>query len=247
MLNEPPNLPNACMGSESVLNPASCSSTGVTSLHAVQAIAVAGDCNLGFDLDACDGETCMPGGLAPGEGVDGVDNALTGLGPVLEGVGANLGGLDQAFYEGLCAGGIDWKFLLEVNPTESCANLTPIYDGVEGTPIAMNLSESGCISGTLGTVPIDLGGVDGAFFNGTVRGTLAEAEGFNLVLGATVEEEGAAAVAEFILPGLGAVIRQVLDINTSLEPNNNASCDSLSATLVVGGTRIEGPPLDGGI
>ena len=202
---------------------------------------------MGFDLDGCDGNTCNPGGLAPREGIDGVDNALTGLGPVLEGVGGNLGGLNKAFYDRLCEGGIDWKFRLYVNSYESCANLTPIYYGVEGPPIAMNLSESGCLSGTLGTLPIDIGGVNGELFNGTILGTLSPDQGFDLLLGATVEEEGAAAVAEAILPGASAVVRQVLDINSNLEPNNLEACDSLSASFLVGGTRIGGTSLDGGI
>jgi hypothetical protein len=221
------------------LNPASCTPVGASTLHAVQAIMTASDCNLGFDLDGCDGQICQPGGLAPGEGLDGVDNALTGLGPVLAGVGGNLGGLDQAFYDELCSGGIDWQFLLDVNQAEGCANLTPIYYGVAGAPIPMNLSEGGCISGAIGTLPIDIAGVNGAFFNGTVIGTVDEDQGFELLLGATAEEDGAAALADAILPGAGAVVRQVLDINSNLEPNNADACDSISVSLVLGGTLVD--------
>ena len=95
------------------------------SRYDVQMIAVAGDCNAGFDLDRCDGESCINGGLAPGEGLDGVDNALTGLAPVLAGVGGNLGGVDQALYNGLCNGTIDWVFEIDTNLEENCASVTP--------------------------------------------------------------------------------------------------------------------------
>ena len=103
-------------------------------------IAVAPDCDSGFNLDRCDGTTCINGGLAPGEGVDGVDNALTGLGPVFAGVGGNLGGVDQALYDGLCDGTIDWVFEVDTNLAENCATVLPLYGGTQAAPVALNFS-----------------------------------------------------------------------------------------------------------
>ncbi|RZV52345.1 MAG: hypothetical protein EX268_12205 [Deltaproteobacteria bacterium] len=238
MLLTPPVLANQCAGDESVVNPSSCSSTGNETSHEVQLIAVDGDCNSGFDLDSCPGESCRIGGLAPGEGVDGVDNALAGLAPVLVNVGANLGGIDQVLYQGLCDGSISWTFRIEPNVAESCVNVTPIYGGVIADTIPMNLSGTGCISGALGSVPIPIAGVQGRLDNALIRGTADVTQGLNVTLGATAEEETAKAIAEALIDGGSAVVAQVLDINSSLQGDVNSSCDALSLSLDVGATTI---------
>lgn len=98
-----PTQASACDGTESLANPASCSSTGSPAIvHRLSIIEVAEDCNVGFDLDNCDGTTCGQGALTPGEGLGGVDNALTGLAPVLGGVGGNLDGVNQTFSDAIC-------------------------------------------------------------------------------------------------------------------------------------------------
>jgi len=238
MLDAPPTLSDACAGTESVVNPSSCTATGVQSLYAVQALSTVGDCNVGFDLDGCNGSTCVSGGLSPGEGVDGVDNAVTGLAPILAGVGGNLGGLDQAYYDGLCNGSIDWQFSVDINTGENCATVTPIYGGAPLPPIPMNLSNTGCISGELGSLPLTIAGVEGAFGNGTIRGTVDATLGFNFLMGATVEAEGAIAAADAILPGAGAVVGQTFDINSSLQRDTNVPCNALSLSVNVGATVV---------
>lgn len=238
MLNEPPMLEDMCTGFESVINPASCTPTGNVSTHEVQLLAIAGDCNAGFDLDGCDGTSCRNGGLAPFEGLDGVDNALAGLAPVLEGVGANLGGVDQVLYDGLCDGTIDWAFIVDPNPDESCITVTPVYGGVAADPIPMNLSDTGCVSGQLGSVPLPIAGVQGELGNATVRGTGDVAQGFDVLLGATVADETAITIAEALIDGGGAVVAQVFDINSDLEADPSASCTGLSISLEVGGTLV---------
>jgi hypothetical protein len=97
-----PDLVEACTGTESTLNPATCEATGNVVTHALTLMETAESCNTGFNLDNCDGLTCIPSGLAPFEGENGVDNALTGLVPTLDGIGANLGRVNQVFADALC-------------------------------------------------------------------------------------------------------------------------------------------------
>jgi hypothetical protein len=76
---------------------------------------VEGDCNVGYDLDGCEGESCVPSGLTSAEGLRGVDNALGGFGPIAAGVNGNLEDLNKALSDalcglregGLCEGGAD--------------------------------------------------------------------------------------------------------------------------------------------
>ena len=240
MLNEPPVLADGCAGNESLINPSSCTPLGNESTHEVQLIAVDGDCNSGFDLDSCSGTSCRRGGLAPGEGVDGVDNALAGLAPVVTTVGGNLGGVDQVLYDGLCDGSISWVFIVDPNSAESCINVTPIYGGVQAEAIPLNLSETGCISGTLGTIPLPVAGVQGQLDNAVVRGTGDVTQGFNVTLGATVEDETAKAIAEALIEGGSAVVAQVFDMRSDLQGDVATSCDSISLSLDVGGTLVGG-------
>ncbi|MGB5349354.1 MAG: hypothetical protein WBN10_07110 [Polyangiales bacterium] len=240
MLNEPPVLADGCAGNESLINPSSCTPLGNESTHEVQLIAIDGDCNSGFDLDSCSGTSCRRGGLAPGEGVDGVDNALAGLAPVVTTVGGNLGGVDQVLYDGLCDGSISWVFIVDPNSAESCINVTPIYGGVQAEAIPLNLSETGCISGTLGTIPLPVAGVQGQLDNAVVRGTGDVTQGFNVTLGATVEDETAKAIAEALIEGGSAVVAQVFDMRSDLQGDVATSCDSISLSLDVGGTLVGG-------
>ncbi len=97
-----PDLADACTGSESTESPPACEATGTVVVHTLRLMVTADSCNTGFDLDSCDGTSCVPGGLAPFEGINGVDNGLTGLAPTLDGVGGNLDGVNQAFSDALC-------------------------------------------------------------------------------------------------------------------------------------------------
>ncbi len=238
MLDEPPVLEDACQGTESLENATSCTPTGNTSLHQIQLLQVARDCNAGYDLDQCDGESCNIGSLAPGEGLDGVDSALTGLAPVLTGVGGDLVGVDQAFYDGLCSGDIDIALEVDPNLGEGCVTVTPVLGGIPADPIFMNLSPTGCISGELGTIPVTVGGVPGQIDNALIRGTADVARGFNMLLGGTVDEATAGAIADALIDGGSAVVRQVLDISEDLTGDVSTSCNALSLSLDVGGTLV---------
>jgi len=256
-LPAPPPVADACTGDESLENPASCTTTGAVVTHKLTLFEVAGDCNSGYDLDSCDGTSCSNGGLAPGEGVDGVDNALAGLAPVLAGVGGNLGGVNQAFSDALCGlsgdecdqpiNVLDIQFGVDANTEENCANVDLILDGVNAGTVILNLGPvtNGlvCASGTLGTIPLEIGGTAGQFDNTVVRMTIAANEGFaNGLLGATVPQDTAVAIAEALLEGAGAVVAQVLDINEDLSGDNAVSCDSISSTFRIGGAVPQPAP-----
>lgn len=240
MLKEPPALPQGCAGLESTTNPATCAPTGSPSLHEVQTIGVTRDCNTGFDLDRCDGRSCTNFAAgATGEGRKGVDNTLTALGVFPE---VRLGALDQALYDRLCDGSIEWAFAVDPNPTESCVNVTPIYGGVAADPIAMNLSDSGCISGTLGTIPLSIAGVQGQLENAKIRGVLDPAAGFDGVLGATAVDPTATAIAETLLGCCGSLVSEAFDIRSDLEASQQSRCDALSLSLDIGGTVVDDFP-----
>ena len=48
----------------------------------------------------------------------------------------------------------------------------------------------------------------------------------------------AVAIAEALLPGAGAVVGQVFDINDDLSGDNDAGCDALSSTYSIGGVVV---------
>jgi hypothetical protein len=244
---------SACTGDESLENPATCTATGTVVTHTLTLFEILGDCNAGYDLDSCDGSSCIAGGLAPGEGVDGVDNALAGLAPVLAGVGGNLGGVNQAFSDALCGltdseegscdmeiTQLDLKFAVDANVEENCANVDLLVDDAVAGSIIVNVSapnEDGnvCASGTIGTIPVEIGGTMGAFGNAVVRMTVSEGGFSDGVLGATVDAETAVAIAEALLPGAGAVVGQVFDINEDLSGDNANGCNAISSSYIIGG------------
>ncbi|MBW2214818.1 MAG: hypothetical protein JRF48_10390, partial [Deltaproteobacteria bacterium] len=242
-------------------------------------------------LDGCDGNSCIPGMLAPGEGENGVDNALAGLAPVLAGVEGNLEGVNSAFHAGLCSGDVNMTLTIDPNAAENCAAVTitsvgacqggaddgndctanddctdagtggecvddtcvggaddgdecmadtddcskPVFCSGGVTDVVLNLSATGCLSGTIGSIPLNVGGESGAMANAVIRATLSEGGLSNGSLGATIDAETAVAIAEALLPGAGAVVGQVLDINNDLSGDASQPCDALSAEMTVGG------------
>ena len=254
-LPTPPAVPNACTGEESLENPASCTATGEVITHQLTVFEIVGDCNAGYNLDGCDGSSCIAGGLAPGEGVNGIDNALAGLAPVLAGVGGNLGGVNQAFSDALCGLGgdacdqqiapLDLGFAVDANLDENCANVGLLVGGEEVGSVILNVSAPNgmghvCASGTLGTIPVEIGGTEGAFGNAVVSMTISQNGFSDGTLGATVDAATAVAIAEALLEGAGAVVGQVFDINDDLSGNNEAGCNALSGSYTIGGT-VAGP------
>jgi hypothetical protein len=256
-LAAPPVVDNACTGEESLENPASCTATGTVVTHVLSQFEILGDCNAGFNLDSCDGSSCIAGGLAPGEGVNGVDNALAGLAPVLAGVGGNLGGVNQAFNDALCGQdsndscaattALELGFAVDANLEENCANVGLLVGGVEAGTVILNVSDPDgngnvCASGTLGTIPLEIGGTSGAFGNVGIQITISEGGFSNGVMGATVDAATAVAIAEALLEGAGAVVGQVFDINEDLAGDNSAGCNALSGTYTIGGVVVEPAP-----
>jgi hypothetical protein len=253
-LPTPPNVPDACTGDESLENPASCTATGEVVTHTLTVFEILGDCNAGFDLDSCDGSSCIAGGLAPGEGTDGVDNALAGLAPVLVGVGGNLGGVNQAFSDALCGlsgdtceeqiPALELGFAVDANLEENCANVGLLVGGEEAGTVVLNVSDANgmghvCASGTVGTIPVEIGGTEGAFGNAVVRMTISQNGFSNGTLGATVDADTAVAIAEALLEGAGAVVGQVFDISEDLTGDNSAGCNALSGSYSIGGVVVE--------
>ncbi len=237
-LAAPPAQADACTGSENTVNPTSCTPTGTTDTYQLTVMKVHGDCNGGFDLDNCIGDSCIVGGLAPGEGVAGVDNALAGLAPVLFGVGGNVGGVDQAFHDAMCAGTIDLAFVVDANAGESCATVQILDGGALDDTVRLNLSNTGCVSGVLGTLPLNVAGVAGTLDNTIVRMTVSSSGFSDGLLGGTADHATAAAIADQLIDGGSAVVGQVLDISANLEGDLSQSCNALSLTLDIGGAAL---------
>ena len=77
--------------------------------------------------------------------------------------------------------------------------------------------------------------------NAVIRATLSEGGLSNGSLGATIDAATAVAIAEALLPGAGAVVGQVLDINNDLSGDSSMPCDALSAEMAVGGVPAPEP------
>ena len=61
-------------------------------------------------------------------------------------------------------------------------------------------------------------------------------QGFNVTLGATVDDDTAKAIAEALIDGGSAVVAQFFDIRSDPRGDVSSSCDSFSLSLDVGGT-----------
>jgi hypothetical protein len=349
-LSAPPDQENACTGNESLVNPTSCTATGITIAYQLTLLKVADDCDVGYDLDTCNGYSCLIGAAAPGEGMNGVDNALAGLGPAHETLGVNPNCVNQALSEALCGltddpelatcvggtaepgtectivrttceggtndgvscalsdgcpGGTcvrddgcpDGKtcnggdndgndctvdddcplgtcindigrcrlddddcsmsiapfealFVIDANPAESCANVQ-LSSGGETSDVIVNISTPAnegdpvCASGTLGTIPVTIGGVAGAFGNAVIRMTVS-ANGFSDgLLGATI---GIVTVNELgrhcgggEVDVLGTTANQTsFDIRDDLSADTR-NCSATSATFEIGGVTAAQP------
>lgn len=249
----------ACRGDESLSNPLSCTPTGNTVTHQLNAIELAPSCNIGFDLDECDGQSCRNGGLTPDEGLGGVDSALSGTAPLLQGVGVNLSLFNEAFSDSLCGvtrspqgrrcatpiDPTDVRFVIDANLEEGCANVGIVSSGEEVQSVILNLGQptttgTFCASGKLGSIPLDILGMPAELGNAVVRMTVSE-DGFaDGLMGATLDGDTAVIVGESLIPGLGAVMSQIFDINGDLSADTTQSCTALSATFSIGGGPDEG-------
>jgi hypothetical protein len=272
-----PDQANACDGTESTENPATCTATGDTVTHRLTLMEVEDDCNVGYDLDACEGQSCLPNGITPAEGMSGVDNAFAGFAPVVEGVGAKLSNVNKLLSDALCGltegrtcdGGdndgdrcinddgcagadarcvlgaclgeispTEIRFVIDANASEGCANVTVLADG-EASAHILNLSDDGCASGTLGTIPLTIfAGYVGSLANTVVRMTVSSAGFSHGQLGATMDADLVWTIVPALLgPGGGWDSAVPLDISAStpLTQDTSAPCNGLSATFVIGG------------
>jgi hypothetical protein len=239
-----PPTADVCDGTESLENPTECATTGMTVTHQLTQLEILTDCNAGYDLDGCAGVSCLNGGLAPGEGMMGVDNALAGLAPTLVTVGGNLGGVNQAFYDAVCSGVIDLALRVDANVDAGCATVELLVGGTAAGTVLLNVGPvvdgAVCASGTIGDLPISIGepgmAVDGSIGNAVLRVSITPDAGFsNGTLGGTVDQATAAAIADLLIDGGSAVVREVLDINDDLSGDVGTACNALSLTLTIGG------------
>jgi hypothetical protein len=239
-----PNQPSACSGTESSENPASCTASMNPVTHQLNRMQLAANCNVGFNLDGCDGQSCSAILADAGiEGADGVDNFLVFWDDFCADKGCipwDLLPLDQAFHDAICTGGIDIGFEVDANTAENCALVTVLDGGepVAGGPIPMNLSGEGCLSGRLGTFPLSLRGVQGTIENALVRMTVSSTGFSDGILGGTVNGPTADAILDATIEGLSALAPQSFDINADLSANPAMPCDALSMTLEIGGAAI---------
>jgi hypothetical protein len=185
--------------------------------------------NLCGSSDDPDASTC-DGGDNDGDACT-TDDDCPGMGAVCES--------DDDDCMGPSTEAADIRFVVDVNPEEGCANVTVLADGTADAHI-LNLSDDGCLSGSIGTIPLSIGGIDGEFTNAVVQMTIGP-EGFSDgLLGITIDENTAVGIAEALLEGGGAVVSQVLDISVNLTQDTAAACNGLSATMVIGGITQDG-------
>jgi len=202
---------------------------------------IAEDCNLGYDLDGCDGNSCLPGEEAAGEGVAGVDNGMAGLASLAMLLGTNLGAINQGLYDELCKDKTVVIFEADTNPEEDCANVTTFADGEFVGSVRLNLSDTGCISGELGTIPLEIDGTVRALDHAVGRLTISDSGLANGIVGMTIDQTTATSLAmRFISPVASALIVRVFDINDDLSHDPQLACNALSLTLRVGGV-VETP------
>lgn len=244
-----PDQENACDGTESTQSPATCTPTGNAVTHRLSVMELEGDCNVGYDLDTCQGRSCVPTGITQEDGLSGVDNAFAGIGLFIADVGGDLRGFDQALSDSLCGRRddvergdclletppLEIRFVVDANASEDCVNVTVLADD-EASAHILNLNDDGCASGTLGTIPITIRGEEGSLENTVVRMTVSPA-GFSHGLLGAVMDEYTAIIARESLGVAAAVDWPVLDIDASTPPVRDASaaCNGLSVTLRIGG------------
>jgi hypothetical protein len=245
-----PDQANACDGTESTQNPTTCTATGDTVTHRLTLMEIEDDCNVGYDLDACEGTSCLPFGLTPAEGMSGADNALAGFASIIAGVGGNLASLNKAFSDALCGltdsreAGTDCRlgippaeirFVVDTNASDGCANVTVLADGKASAHI-LNLSDDGCVSGQLGTIPVYTNQWKaGLLENTVVRMTVSSAGFSHGQLGATMDMDTAWSVLSYIITTAVAVLPFDINVSTPPTQDTSAACNGLSATLRIGG------------
>lgn len=243
-LPPPPTQVNACGGIESTENPSSCGRTGVATVYRLTSLELAADCNVGFNLDACNGQFCAAPRF-PSEGIDGVDNAFA----VIDGQGR----LSQLFADALCGSTrgegaqcdqsipvLDIQIAFESNLDERCANVVIWVDGRESGRAILHLGEATpegtrCASGALGPIPLTLGEAEVGLQGWAVRMTVSDNGFSDGMLGAILDRDSAAELLETALPGLGPNVADYLDTFVGHWCGGARECNALSGTYEIGG------------
>ena len=179
------------------------------------------------------------------------------------GVGGDLANLNKLFSDALCGvSGEDCmleippteiRFVFEANLAEGCANLT-VQSGGESSAHILNLSEDGCASGTLGTIPLvtsevytamggDYRAIDGSLTRTTLRMTVSPAGFSHGLLGAVTDADTAWQIFWVVFGGAADPTASWLDINVSPPTTEGPfrACDGMSTTLRIGGVTLESP------
>ena len=229
---------DGCDGTESVLNPATCTAADNSITVRVTQLQIDWDCDSGYDLDSCTGYSCAGSSFSRVDGIDGVDNALANVGAEFDAAvrDLSLNNIDQALHDGLCEGDIAIGFTIDANLAENCANVDVLdADGNVDRSIIMNFSDTACLSGAIGSIPRDVGGVGGLLDNGLLRATVSNGGLSNGTLGGTMPEATAGAFLELLIEGGSKVVGQATDINGDLSGDTANHCDSVSTTMTIGG------------
>lgn len=137
------------------------------------------------------------------------------------------------------------RFVIDANSAENCANVT-VLAGLEEHAHILNLSDDGCVSGTLGTIPLSLAalGAPGLLADTMVRMTIAPAGFSHGRLGVALDANTAALFLDHVLEGdLDASREQFYDHYLSTPPTTvqPTMCNSISATLRIGGVAQVAP------
>jgi hypothetical protein len=143
------------------------------------------------------------------------------------------------------------RFVLDANLAEGCANLT-VQSGGESSAHILNLSEDGCASGTLGTMPLVTSevytatdgayrAIDGSLSRTTLRMTVSPAGFSHGLLGAVTDADTAWQIFRVVFGGAADPTASWADIHVS-PPSTEGSfraCDGMSTTLRIGGVTLE--------
>jgi len=127
------------------------------------------------------------------------------------------------------------RLVVDANASEGCANVTVLALG-EASAHILNLSDDGCASGRLGTIPVPMiWQGEGSLENTVVRMTVSSAGFSHGQLGATMDADTAWTVLAYVAETAVAVYP--FDVNASTPPtiDPTAACNGLSAAFVIGG------------
>ena len=139
--------------------------------------------------------------------------------------------LDQGFVEDLCNGTTEIFIDVDANTAENCAIVTLTVNGTQSpdTPANLNLV-GGCMSGTLGEIPVTINDNALPIRNAVVTASV-DASGFdNGVVGGTLD--GASAMM------LDPLATNVFDILESLANEPATACNAISTTFELAGAAV---------